>query len=256
MAAIVGGTPRAGEVEKLARAHVVENFLRAELFWRVDRLGEIPVVGREHFEAAIASGRGILVSGIHLGLFFVGMEGIAEYGRVPYVVSGGWLLEPPAPGLPGYALEHWRTILRRRGVRVIATHRSFPLVRAVLEQGQVALVAFDMPGGTETRFLGKPVMLSAGTARLAVAGDALVVPAVGLRRGHRVIIHIEEPIDPRGFDGVVGLHRALTEIHERLILAQPEAYENPRRLGAWGPLATPERWGRGPDAPQTADGTL
>ncbi len=103
-------------------------------------------------------------------------------------------------------------------------------------------MTFDWPGSTQTEFLGKPVRLTSGTARLAAGTDALIVPAE--RRFQRLGARTEfgSPLDPGHHAGWRELHDELAARHTARILRRPAALEDPRRPGAWGAGATAERW--------------
>ena len=101
---------------------------------------------------------------------------------------------------------------------------------------------FALPGHGETRFLGKRVMLASGSARLAAAADALVVPVRARRRAHLVSLDVEAPLDPRDFADWQELQGALAAVHERWILELPATMEDPNRDGAWERGASAQEW--------------
>lgn len=232
MAAVLGGTPRAGEVEDAAREHLIEEQVKDALFWQPWR----PVLSdasRERLAAAFASGRGVLLSGCHSGPYLQGVSAAAQLGRVCYSAAGPWSFATPARGSWGRRIARRRTEARARGERLVYSVGSFPVLRELLAQGEVVNVFFVMPGGRETLFLGKPVMLASGSARLAVEAGALVLPLRTRRVGHRVLLDVGEALDARDFSGVADLHEALARAHERWIFELPAALEDPRRAGAW-----------------------
>jgi len=129
-----------------------------------------------------------------------------------------------------------------RGERVVSAVGSFAVVRALLERGEIVLSYLDMPGGTRTQFLGKPVMLSGGTAQLAFQSKAIVLPLRARRAGSRVWPDVFEPLDAREFASADELHRAVASVHERSVLELPETLEDPGRAGAWEGGATTSEW--------------
>ena len=118
---------------------------------------------------------------------------------------------------------------------------SFEIVQTLLRRGEPVFLFFDMPGPRETRFLGKPVMLADGTAQLAARADALVLPLRSRRVGSEVWLDACAPLDPRDFASSDELHDALAAQHERWILENPAALEDPRSTG-WE--ATVRAWTR------------
>ena len=98
-----------------------------------------------------------------------------------------------------------------------------------------------MPGPCETHFLGKPAMLANGTAHLALMADALIVPMRARRVDHHAWADVDTTLDPRDFAGPDELHNALAVVHERWILENPAALQDPREIG-WEAGATPQAW--------------
>ena len=123
----------------------------------------------------------------------------------------------------------------------------------LLEQGQAVQVYFDMPGSRPTAFLGKPVMLARGSARLAKRAEALVMPIHTRREGHRAVTSIGAALDAREYASPDALHDALAVLHERAILQTPEQLEDPNRAGAWEGGATAVAWMRPGDRQPTAE---
>ena len=108
-----------------------------------------------------------------------------------------------------------------------------PMLRA-LKNGETTILAMDLPGNTPTRYLGKTVEMTNGTARLASAAGSLVVPGAIVPDGRRWHIQLLTPVDPRDFASSGDLHQALAGIHEKIIMQAPEHIESPRwRPGGW-----------------------
>jgi len=243
MEAVVGGTIRAGEVERLARELLVEERVRETLFWQPWR-PQLEQSSSERLRAALSGDRGVLLSSCHSGPYLLALSAVAQLGCIPYSAAGPWLFEPPAPGPWGRRIAHRRNQARARGERLINSVGSFGLLSALLSQGEVVSVFFSMPGSRETLFLGKPVMLASGSARLAVEADALVLPIRTRRERHRVLVDVGGALDPREHADADELHDALAVAHERWILELPAAMEDPNRAGAWEQSATAAGWGQ------------
>ncbi|MGD0453271.1 MAG: hypothetical protein ABSB69_06710 [Solirubrobacteraceae bacterium] len=243
MKAIVGGTPRAGELDELARQYLIDRAAHRELFWQRWKMPSMDSRSTEHVQAALSSGRGVLASSCHLGPFFLQFWPLTEM-RSGYGVFGPWFFEEPSPDHWGRRLAHWRKELERRDERRLSSQGVFATLRGLLEQGELAIIYFDMPGSRRTQFLGKPVTLATGTARLAIAADALVLPLRARRDGHHVRTDVQALLDPREFSGYEQLHDALAGVHERSILERPGALEDPNRRGAWEGGASAREWAR------------
>jgi lauroyl/myristoyl acyltransferase len=254
MEAVVAGTPRAGELEDLAREHVVETQAWEAMFWQPWPRQRIDARSSELLQTICAGERGVLLSACHCGPYFNKARTLVSIGIEPAVVSGDWFFEPPSPDYWGRRLARWRRGLP--DLPLIRPRGSFRVLASLLAEGATVLVYFDMPGRHETNFLGKPVMLVDGSARLAVETGALVLPVRSRRVGHRPLVEAGEPLDPRDFAGVDELHEALARVHERAILEHPAAMADPSEFG-WEQEAGPDAWrrpGRGEEGEQGTAG--
>jgi len=241
MEAIVAGTARAHEVQTLARQHLIEDRVKSTLFWQPWAQPTLDELSTARLEEAFAAGRGVIMSSCHMGFYLQCASAVTALGRTPYSVSG-WALEPPGAGSWGRRIARRRTEASARGERLVGSAGSFALLQRLLEEGEIVCLFFALPGHGETRFLGKPVMLATGSARLADAADALVVPVRARRRAHLVSIDVEAPLDPRDFADWQELQGALAAVHERLILELPATMEDPNRDGAWERGASARGW--------------
>jgi hypothetical protein len=241
--AIVAGTRLAGQVETIARRRLVEERLREAAFWRA-RFDRDQVVGTANMQGALAQGRGVILSFCHVGSFHGSIAPLSrDAGRTTYIATNSWFLEPPDGSEWSLRIEHWRRRLAAIDGRIVQMPGTFETLGALLDRGEVVMLAFDMPGNSETRFLGKPVMLTSGTAKLALRTDALVLPLRPARRGLRLAIEFGRPIDPREHVDARSLQSAIAGIHEEWILERPAALEDPSRPGAWEREALPSGWG-------------
>lgn len=244
MNAILAGTARAGEVEELARRRLIEENVQEALFWQPWRTASVDAVSRDNQQRALSANRRLLLSACHFGPYFLNMSAFASLGRSTIAVSAPWFFRDPSADYWGRRLARWRTGIAKRDERLACSDDGFPVVRALLEAGEIVLNYFDMPGSMRTEFLGKPVMLSSGSSQLAFQTEALVLPLRARRDGDRVWTDVFEPLDARDFAGPEQLHRALGAVHERSILEFPETLEDPNRAGAWEHGATESEWAR------------
>jgi benzoate-CoA ligase family protein len=237
METIVARTPRADELEELARLHVIENNIDRALFWQQPWTAKVEPLSALRIREALSEHRGVLLSSCHLGAFYRLQCAPQFKDRDTYIVPGSWFFKPPKPGLWGRRLARWRKGMRSRPV---PAKGSFRTIQALLERGESVFLSYDMPGPRETRFLGKRATLAEGNAQLAVRADAIVLPVRARRVGHRVWVDVAKPLDPRGLT-VDQLHDALAGVHERWILERPYAMEDPRNTG-WEHGATADAW--------------
>ncbi len=236
--AIVAGTPRAEELEELARLHLIETAVDRVLFWERPWAAGMQDASRRRAQAALSSGRGVLLSSCHLGPYYRLDRAEVFSRRTTYLVPGPWFFDAPSPDYWGRRLARWRHGTRSVPVRATG---SFRLIQALLERADPVFLFFDLPGPRQTRFLGKPAMLAEGTAQLSMRADALVLPLRARRVGHRVVVEAGEALDPRRFSSVDALHEAVAKLHEGWILEDPAAMEDPRQIG-WQGGARPEAW--------------
>lgn len=242
MNAIVGGTPRAHEAHRLARLHVMNSFAERMLFWHPPRPAHLDEQSLSELRRALSSGRGAIISCCHLGPFYDVTACAVAVGRHSFVVGGDWFFDQPTPDYAGRRIAHWWAKIAARGNHLVRSSKSFATLQALLEEDETVLIFFDSVGSRETTFLGRPTALASGTARLALATGALVLPVRTRRAGAQTWIDVTSPIDPHDFTELDELQRAIADVHSRLILERPEALENPRREGAWEGGATAEAW--------------
>jgi lauroyl/myristoyl acyltransferase len=242
MQAIVAGTERAHEVEALARLHVINSYAQRMLFWQAPGPVKLDEQSLSILRSTLSDGRGVVISCCHLGPFYDVTACARAVARHSFVVAGEWFFERPPANYAGRRIAHWWAKIASRENCLIHSSNSFATLQALLEEGEVALIFFDSVGSRRTTFLGKPVALAGGTARLALATGALVLPVRTRRDRARVWIDVTSPIDPQGFTDIDQLQAAIADVHSALILERPEALENPRRPGAWEHGATGEAW--------------
>jgi lauroyl/myristoyl acyltransferase len=246
MEAIVGATERASEVEQLAHRRMIEEEVQRTLFWQPWRTASIDPDSLERLQSALASGRGLIFSNCHMGPMHLHMSALGVRGVHTFAVSAPWFFEPPSHDYWGRRLAHWwkRLEEQRKHERVVYSPGSIPVLCALLEAREHLLIYFDMPGGRSTPFLGKPVMLATGTARLAIQTGAPIVPLRAKRVGASAWAEVGEALNPRAYNSAEELQDALAAAHGRWVLEQPETMEDPNRPGAWEGGASAAEWTR------------
>jgi hypothetical protein len=248
MDAILGGTERAEEIEARARRRLIEDEVQRTLYWQPWPTSKVSETSAANLRLALSSDRPLLISACHLGPYFLQMSAVTSLGHSPFAVAAPWFFQDPTPDYWGRRLARWWSGIAERNERLVCSVGAFPVLSALLAQDEKVLIYFDMPGGTRTDFLGKPVMLSSGSAKLAWGAQALVLPLRARRAGSRVWTDVFTPLDARDFANADELHRELAAVHERSILELPETLEDPNRAGAWENGATEREWvRRGPD---------
>jgi lauroyl/myristoyl acyltransferase len=249
MEAVVGGTTRAEEVEALARQHVIEGKVNEAFFWQPWPVPQVDDASAARLRQAVSSGTGTLLSTCHMGPYLLGLSALIALGRTIHSVSGPWVFQTPTPGAWGRRIARRRSEARARGERLVYSVGSFEVIRTLLEERELVSIYFSVPGNRATRFLGKPVMLAAGTARLSFLTGASIVPLRMRRDGHELWLDVGSTLDPGDFGDVDELHDALAVVHGAWMLELPATVEDPNREGSWERSATAEGWTHGEREP-------
>jgi lauroyl/myristoyl acyltransferase len=242
MEAIVGATPRAHEARALARRHVTEKFALRMIFWQPPAVASIDERSRANLLAALATGRGVMLSACHMGPCFDIASPVLGVGRRSFQIAGSWFFDPAPPNYAGRRVAWWWQKVEKRGTFLVRANRSTPTVLALLKEGEIISLYFDVIGRHSSVLLGKPVSLAPGTAKLARKGEALILPLRARRTGARVCVDILPALDARDFEDPEHLHDELARIHSELILEFAETLEDPRRAGAWEHGAKADAW--------------
>jgi lauroyl/myristoyl acyltransferase len=232
MEAVVGGTHRERDLDRLAVRHLSAWARGWELMWRPWLLASMPVEGAKALRD-LEPGRGVIFSVPHFGPL-VGVAALPRVVGPVHAAVGEHMVAAEAPaGYHGYQNEQVRKVLRDFGFRMVRAMGSARTFTEVLEGGGRVLINLDVPGKAPVRFLGKPVELMNGTARLAIGTDSVIVPAVPLPRGRKWYVHLGAPLDPREHDSWEDLLQATVTAVEDLVLRAPEYFENPLRESGW-----------------------
>ena len=208
----------------------------------------VSVAGDDHFESALALGRGMIIVTPHLG----GWEWGGRYliGRGLGVTVAVEALEPPD-------LFEWFVRFREQlGFQVVAVGpgAATALLRALKDKRVVCLLSDRVVGegsGVETSFFGEPAMLPAGPATLALRSGAPVIPgAIYFGKeasSHRVVFR--PPIEfPAGLGFRQAVHagtQAIARELEHLIRQAPTQWHLVQpNWPADPPLYRPSVWAR------------
>lgn len=221
--------PALGERERRAigRRHfhsLVYSLFETGLVWfdrrgRLERLARIE--GREHLEAALAAGRGVLLLGAHFTTNEIAAAALPQTGHrfdVMYKRSGNELLNQLA----------LRGRISRNG-RMIPNDKFVEMLKA-LKRGGIVLYApdqrFDAEGSVVVPLFGVPALSNPGTTFIARATRCAVLPYFPLRLadGSGYVMSIGAPLAdfPSG-DGArdVARYHALIEA---AVARAPEQY--------------------------------
>ncbi len=165
----------------------------------IDRV--FTIEGREHLDAALAAGRGVLLFQAHFGAFQMTMPAIGYSGYTMNQISASaavWKEGSDAAARRMFDIKaRYEYTLPVKHISITSSLR--PVFRA-LEQNEIVGVTVDGGGGKKIvplRFLGRDANFQTGAVDLAISTGAAIVPAFvltgpGLR--HRLVLHAPIPV--------------------------------------------------------------
>ncbi len=188
-------------------------FFRLPYLTRGELLRSVEVVGREHLERAVARGRGVILTGTHIGNWELAGVVLAHWGHTLHAVAG-------------VQLSRWLTPAVREAKAELAIHTVAPedgfrkLLRALEHNDLVALmVDGDVYShgstvelfGRETRWPSGPGVLAQRTGAPIICGYCeRVAPG-------RFRIVLEPALDPMVIPTTAALNAAVAATSERHI---------------------------------------
>jgi lauroyl/myristoyl acyltransferase len=192
-----GDTIDAAGASLVARRSL-KNFFRAcvEIAALIDFSDEeirakIAVEGREHLEAALNKGKGVLVLSAHLGNFFLVGTRLAVDGFPAYI-----LVNQPRDSHFALLMDDYRLQVRQKTIHARPRREALRRLNSILRANQVAVVIADeyrKGNGLPATLFGKTVLARRGPATLALRTGAAVVPAYMIRQGESSLKLIIEP---------------------------------------------------------------
>jgi lauroyl/myristoyl acyltransferase len=224
-------TSLAGTEEEIGRRALIEFFECVEMFWRPWLMEDGDIEGIEHYHAARASGRGVLLTFPHFGMPYAMFPIMRRFGIAPWVIASPHHYHDIGDGYDArfahFARRTYidligpeRAIARRRGTTASG---AFGPALELLRRGETLGAAFDVVGSLPTPFLGRQVSLASGPPKLAHESGAVVAPFVVRRRGHHSFMQFHPPIDSRDYADASALQAAIAAIMEGWALERPEA---------------------------------
>jgi len=160
--------------------------------WSLEAMRDrIDIEGDEHFEEAMAHGKGVIFTGAHIGSIEVAST---------LVLLKGFQISSVAERLNPKIMMDWLTACRAEmGVELLPVAGSGMTLVRRLRRGEMVALVVDMGvtggDGVGVQFLGHETVFPAGPARLArISGAPIIFGwAARLRRG-RFLAHISAPI--------------------------------------------------------------
>ena len=194
----------------------------------------VTIEGKEHLDAALAAGRGVLLFQAHFGAFQMVMPAIGYGGYRMNQISASAALwkDSGVSDAPERMHAIKASYEERLPVRHISIASSMRPVFRALERNEIVGITVDGGGGRKTvglPFLGRSANFQTGAPDLALRTGAAIVPAfivseAGLR--HRLTIHPPLHADPAAGrdENRVAILREFTSLLERYVHSHPDHY--------------------------------
>lgn len=192
------------------------------------------VEGREHLDAALKQGRGVLLFQAHFGAFQMTMPAIGYLGYTMNQISASAAVWKE--NADSQAHKKMFDIKARCEYALPVKHISVteslrPVFRA-LEKNEIVGITVDGGGGKKVvplRFLGRDANFQTGAPDLAISTGAAIIPAfilteAGLR--HRLVLHPPILPDPAAGkeENRIAILRAFAAILEGYVQKRPDHY--------------------------------
>lgn len=236
-------TDRVGEVPQIAREYAEFDILRNYRRWHPRQVSHQEVRGVEWLTTKRDHSRGVVLSFVHHG-WYNGIvsstgraadehAGVARTDRPGLVLHGVVAPEAFDPAAPLALRQHFKVCAYGPNMKLMSATEGAARMMEMLEQGEVLAIAFDVAGRTPIKFLGRDMLGSFGSARMAVQTNSPVV-IITSHQGPDGLpyVQVHEPIEPSDFPDPADLLAEIIRQHEPAILAWPAAYDSPySRLG-------------------------
>jgi KDO2-lipid IV(A) lauroyltransferase len=174
--------------------------------------------GREHLDAALEGGRGVLMAAPHMGSW--DMSGA-------YAAAMGYRIWTVAERFPGSLNDAVVATRHSFGLNIIPIGRS--AIRAITEtlqsNGVVALLCdLEQGPGVGVRFFGRRAIVPGGPAALAMKTGAALLPACQYADGGGYHVHIEPALTWSANETKEGLMQRVIDRFEDFIKERPEQW--------------------------------
>jgi lauroyl/myristoyl acyltransferase len=188
-------------------------FFRLPHLGRDELLDAVEVEGREHIDAALAAGRGCIVTCTHIGNWELAAVVVAHWGYRLHAVAGVQL----GRWLTG-AVRDTKTEL---AIVTVSPEDGFrKLWRALADNHPIALMVDGdvYTGGVPVPFFGRETPWPAGPGVLASRTGSPICCGYCVRVAPgRFRIHVEPAIEPAGFESIAAINAEVARRSERHI---------------------------------------
>jgi KDO2-lipid IV(A) lauroyltransferase len=152
---------------------------------------EIPFIGREHLDTALAKGNGVIALGAHLGNFFLVGTRLAMEGYTTSV-----LINQPKDSEFAQLMDDYRMRIQQKTIHARPRREALRQLGEVLRRNEIAVVIADEYRGNHgihVPLFGRTVLARRGPATMALRTGAAVVPVYLVRDQGRGLKMIVEP---------------------------------------------------------------
>jgi KDO2-lipid IV(A) lauroyltransferase len=207
---------------------------------------EIAFAGREHLDAALAKGNGVILLSAHLGNFFLLGTRLALSGYRTHV-----LVNQPRDGRFAQLMDEYRLKVLQTTIHARPRSEALRQLVQVLRRNEIAVIIADEyrkgNHGVPVPFFGRAVLARRGPVTLALRTGAAVVPASLIRGSdNRLTLIVERELEliRTGRDKTVIAENTLriTQWLERTVGLYPDQ---------WNWITV--NWQEGVDAPVSAE---
>ena len=184
-----------------------------------DLIARVSVHGREHLEAALAQGRGVIMAVPHMGSW--DMAG-------SYAGAAGYRVSAVAERFPGSLNDAVVKTRQRFGLEVIALGRSaVRAITAALQANRIVALLCDLEQGpgVDVRFFGRPAVVPGGPAAFALKTGAALLPSCQYSVGNgRHDIHLDPPLSIGPGESREGVMQRVIDRFEEFIKERPDQW--------------------------------
>lgn len=223
-AAVLGTTPADPRVPVLARrafqnyGRMLIDFLLLGSLSPEELKRRMSYDGREHLDAALARGKGVIMAVPHMGSW--DMAG-------SYAAALGYPVSAVAETFPGSLNDAVVATRQSFGLNVITLGRS--AVRAITQaleaNGVVALLCdLEQGPGVSVRFFGRRATVPGGPAAFALKSGAAIVPAYQYATQHGYHVHLDPALEPQPNDTKETLMQRVIGRFELFIKERPDQW--------------------------------
>lgn len=219
--------------------YMLFEFFRLPHLERDELFRNLEVQGREHLEAAVARGRGVVITCTHLGNWELAAVVVAYWGYRLNAVAGVQLNRWLSPAV--------RDTKSELAIQTVSHEDGFRKLLRALERNELVALMVDgdlYTQGEPVEMFGRETRWPAGPGVLAHRSGAAVICGYCERLGTgRFRIVIEPAIEPETYPTAAAINARVAEISARHILEHVDQWCIFRPLWDGAPATAPEAAG-------------